>query len=253
MAVPPYMHPFVVAVEPAERHRQGNIDVHTARGPAGVPRPVVVFVHGGPLPAEVEPTPRDWPVFLGYGALAAASGVVGVTLDHRLHSVADYSIAAQDVASAVERARGLEGVDPDRVGLWFFSGGGLLAADWLAAPPSWLRCVAMTYPVLASPAGWDVEARFDPVAAVSTAPKLPIVLTRVGHEYPDFARTQDAFVDAARANGVALEVVEVPGGQHGFDSLDHTEESRVAVAQAMTWVAGALLWSDRKGALAHFA
>jgi acetyl esterase/lipase len=98
----------------------------------------------------------------------------------------------------------------------------------------------MTYPVLASPAGWDVEARFDPVAAVSTAPKLPIVLTRVGHEYPDFARTQDAFVDAARANGVALEVVEVPGGQHGFDSLDHTEESRVAVAQAMTWVAGAL-------------
>jgi acetyl esterase/lipase len=247
------MHPFVVAVEPAERHRQGNIDVHTARGPAGVPRPVVVFVHGGPLPAEVEPTPRDWPVFLGYGALAAASGVVGVTLDHRLHSVADYSIAAQDVASAVERARGLEGVDPDRVGLWFFSGGGLLAADWLAAPPSWLRCVAMTYPVLASPAGWDVEARFDPVAAVSTAPKLPIVLTRVGHEYPDFARTQDAFVDAARANGVALEVVEVPGGQHGFDSLDHTEESRVAVAQAMTWVAGALLWSDRKRALAHFA
>ena len=69
----------------------------------------------------------------------------------------------------------------------------------------------------------------DPVAAVSTAPKLPIVLTRVGHEYPDFARTQDAFVDAARANGVALQVVEVPGGQHGFDSLDHTEESRVAV------------------------
>ncbi|MEA2958988.1 MAG: hypothetical protein QOJ58_4611, partial [Alphaproteobacteria bacterium] len=55
------------------------------------------------------------------------------------------------------------------------------------------------------------------------------------------------------ANGVALEVVEVPGGQHGFDSLDHTEESRVAVAQAMTWVAGALLWSDRKRALAHFA
>lgn len=116
MAVPPYMHPFVVAVEPAKRHSQGNIDVHAARGPTGVPRPVVVFVPGGPLPAEVEPKPRDWPTFLGYGALAAASGMVGVTLDHRLHSIADYSIAAQDVASAVEQARGLDGVDPDRVG-----------------------------------------------------------------------------------------------------------------------------------------
>ena len=47
-------------------------------------------------------------------------------------------------------------------------------------------------------------------------------------------------MEAARANGAALEVIEVPGGQHGFDSVDHTEESRAAVAQAMTWVAGAL-------------
>lgn len=240
MAVPPYMHPFVLAVEPAERHRQGNIDVHTARAPAGVPQPVVVFVHGGPLPADVEPGPRDWPTFLGYGALAAASGVVGVTVEHRLRGIADYSVAAEDVAAAVEQARGLDGVDPDRVGLWFFSGGGLLAADWLAAPPRWLRCVAMTYPVLAPPPGWDVEARFDPVAAISTVPELPMLLTRVGHEYPEFARAQDAFVDAAHAHGAALEVIEVPGGQHGFDSLDPTEESRAAVTQAMTWVAGAL-------------
>ncbi|MDQ3764711.1 MAG: alpha/beta hydrolase [Actinomycetota bacterium] len=240
MAIPPYMHPFVLTVAPAERHRQGNIDVHTARVPAGGPRPVVVFVHGGPLPGDVEPKPRDWPAFLGYGALAVASGVVGVTVDHRLHGITDYSIAAQDVALAVEQARGVDGVDPDRVGLWFFSGGGLLAADWLAAPPLWLRCLAMTYPVLAPPPGWDVEARFDAVAAVSTAPKLPILLTRVGHEYPDFARTQDAFVDTARAKGVALDVIEVPDGQHGFDSLDHTKESRAAVTQAMTWVAAAL-------------
>jgi acetyl esterase/lipase len=80
--------------------------------------------------------------------------------------------------------------------------------------------------------GWDVEGRFDVVAAVSSAPKLPILLTRISHKYPDFASTQDAFVDAARGNGVALHVIEVPGGQHGFDSLDHTEESRAAMAQA---------------------
>jgi acetyl esterase/lipase len=239
VAIPPYMHPFVVAAEPAERHRQGIIDVHTDRAPGDAPRPVVVFVHGGPLPADVETKPRDWPTFLGYGALAAASGLVGVTLDHRLHGMADFPVAAKDVASAVDLARGLDGVDPDRVGLWFFSGGGLLAADWIAAPPPWLRCVSLTYPVLAPPPGWE-EAGSDAVAAVSTGPRLPILLTRVGHEYPEFVLTQDAFVEAARANGVALKVIEVPNGQHSFDSLDHTEESRAAVAQAMTWVAGAL-------------
>ena len=158
IAVPPYMHPIAVAVQPAERHR--------GRGEAQAP---------------------------GLASLSRLRGAgCGIRngrgdFDHRLQSVADYSIAAQDVVSAVEQARGFDGVDPDRVGLWFFSGGGLLVADWLAAPPSWLRCVVMTYPVLAAPSGWDVEARFDPVAAVSTAPKLPIVLIRVGGEYPDFA------------------------------------------------------------------
>jgi hypothetical protein len=63
MAVPPYLHPFILAVEPAQRHRQGNIDVHAAQVPAVVPPPVVVFVHGGPLPVDVEPKPRDWPTF----------------------------------------------------------------------------------------------------------------------------------------------------------------------------------------------
>ncbi|GDY32650.1 hypothetical protein [Gandjariella thermophila] len=47
-------------------------------------------------------------------------------------------------------------------------------------------------------------------------------------------------MDVARTNGVGLEAIEVPGGQHGFDSLDHTKESRAAVARAMIWVAGAL-------------
>jgi acetyl esterase/lipase len=240
MAVPPYMHPFVLDTEPAQRRRQGNIDVHTPLVPSEGPRPVVVFVHGGPVPVEVEPKPRDWPTFLGYGALAAASGVVGVTVEHRLRDFAGYSIAAGDVASAVEQVRDIEGVDPDRVGLWFFSGGGLLAADWLASPPPWLRCVAMTYPVLAPPPGWEVEARFDVVAALSSAQQLPMLLTRVGHEYPEFARTQEAFVAAARAAGSKLEVIDVPGGQHSFDSLDHTDESRAAVRQAMNWVVGAL-------------
>ncbi|MBJ8343713.1 alpha/beta hydrolase [Antrihabitans sp. YC2-6] len=240
MAIPPYLHPFVVPVAEWPRQREGSIDVYRPAEPGGDPLPVVVFVHGGPLPPGLEVGPRDWPIYLGYGALAAGSGVVGVTVEHRLQSTLEYATAAADVADAVTQSRELPGVDPDRVALWFFSGGGLLSADWLRKPPPWLRCVALTYPILSPPPGWGVDEKFDPADAVATVGGLPVLLTRVGRERPEFAATVEAFTAAAREHEVDLEVIDVPNGQHGFDTFDHTEESRDAVVEAMKWVTATL-------------
>lgn len=240
MADLPFLQPFVLPVAEAERRREGIIDVYAPPAGERLPRPAVVFVHGGPLPPEVQPRPRDWPVFTGYGSFAASSGIVGVTVEHRLQSLADYAIAADDVASAVAQARALDEVDPDRVALWFFSGGGLLSADWLAEPPPWLRCIAASYALLAPLPGWEVDARFRPVEAVCTAGSVPIVLTRVGREQPEIAATVEAFTAAAERHEVAVDVIDVPDGQHSFDMLDHTDSSRAAVTDAMTRVTAAL-------------
>jgi len=240
VATPRYLEPFVLPVAETEKRREGNLDSYWPADSGSDPKPVIVFVHGGPIPESLRPTPRDWPVYLGYGALAASRGAVGVTFDHRLHSEAAFPAAADDIFSAVGRARALPGVDADRVALWFFSGGGLLAADWLSEPPSWLRCIALTYPVLAPIPGLDVDARFRPVDAVRGAGQLPILLTRVGRERPPIAATVDAFTAEAEIHQVRLTVIDVPEGQHGFDSLDHDETSRAAVNQAMTWVVAAL-------------
>ncbi|MFI6702482.1 alpha/beta fold hydrolase [Streptomyces sp. NPDC050509] len=209
------------------------------------PRPAVVFVHGGPLPADTRPTPRDWPVFTGYGRYVASLGAVGVTVDHRLHGLTAYARAAEDIATAVERVRADPRVDGERVALWFFSGGGLLLADWLAAPPPWLRCVAATYPVLAPLPGWGlVEPRFRPAAKVGSAGGLPIVLTRVGRERPEIAATVEEFLTAAGAaargggGGARVEVIDVPLAHHGFETADHgadpeaAEQARHAVERA---------------------
>lgn len=51
-------------------------------------RPVVFFVHGGPIPDDLRP--KDWGVYQSYGELAAASGFVGVTFNHRLYSAGDF-------------------------------------------------------------------------------------------------------------------------------------------------------------------
>jgi acetyl esterase/lipase len=240
VADPPFLQPFVLPVAEAGRRREGIVDVYTPLGGDRVPRPAIVFVHGGPLPPELQPRPRDWPVFIGYGSLAASRGVVGVTVEHRLHSLADYSTAADDVASAVAQARALDEVDPDRVALWFFSGGGLLSADWLAQPPPWLCCIAASYPLLAPLPGWDVDARFRPVEAVHSAGSVPILLTRVGREQPEIAATVAAFTASAERHQVAVDIIDVPDGQHSFDMLDHTDSSRAAVTEAMTRVTAAL-------------
>jgi hypothetical protein len=123
---------------------------------------------------------------------------------------------------------------------WYFSGGALLTADWLRTPPDWLRCMAVTYPVLAPLPDWVLDPRFRPIEAVSGAGTLPIVLTRAGRERPAFAEAVEAFVGAAEACGARLEIIDVPNGQQSFDMLDHTDESRDAVQRAIDAVLVAL-------------
>lgn len=236
MADPAYLQPFVIPNLENRRRRDGRMDVYWPSDDIDEALPAVVFIHGGPVPADMQPTPRDWPVYVGYGSLAATTGIVGITVDHRLHSNADYPTAANDIADVVAQARALPGVDPNRIALWFFSGGGLLSADWLRHPPQWLRCIAATYPLLAplepmpDPA---VNDRFSPVEAVATSGDLPILLTRVGRERRALAVAVENFISSAERSCVDLEVIDVPDGQHGFDMLDHTDDSRAAVQRAI--------------------
>jgi acetyl esterase/lipase len=237
-AVPDHLKPFVLPVRTRPAERRGTVDMYLPDSTR--PRPAVVFVPGGPLPEAVRPRPRDWPLYQGYGSWAAAADLVGVTVDHRLFNPAAYPLAADDVAAAVALTRADPRVDPERVAVWFFSGGSLLLADWLRTRPEWLRCVAATYPLLGPLPGWPVDPRFRPAEAVAAAGSLPIVLTRVGRESPPIAATVEAFVAAARASGARLEIIDVPNGQHSFDVLDHTDESRKAVERALDAVLAAL-------------
>ncbi|MFI5954526.1 alpha/beta hydrolase [Cryptosporangium sp. NPDC051539] len=232
MTTPDHLKPFVVKTAVAQAARLGTLDFYHPESSDGQ-RPAVVFVHGGPLPLSVTPRPRDWPLFQGYGSLVAAQGLVGVVAEHGLTDPTRYPGAAADVAAAVDTVRADPRVDADRIALWFFSGGGLISAEWLRKPPSWLRCVALTYPVLAAPPGWPVDPAFAPVDAVTSAGSLPIVLTRAGLEQPVVAEGVAAFVEAA---GPALQIVDVPNGHHSFDVLDDTDESRAAVHRAVAEV-----------------
>ncbi|GIF07352.1 dienelactone hydrolase family protein [Actinoplanes siamensis] len=228
-----FLKPFVLPVDARTPERHEFLDLYLP-DEVTEPRPAVLVVPGGPLPAEVRPTQRDWPVFQGYARLAAARGAVGAVVDHRLHTPEEYPVGSANVEAALETLRSDPRVDENRLALWFYSGSGLFAADWFREPPSWLRVVALSYPLLAPFPGWPADPRFDPITAVAGAGELPIVLTRVGRENPGIAGAVDAFVTAAaKAN---LTIVDVPEGQHSFDIKDDTDESRAALTRAIDLV-----------------
>lgn len=228
----PHELPFILEV-PAEDvavKRLGEFDLYRLTR-ASSPLPAVVFVHG-PVPAAAPVRPRDWPVFAGYGRLAAVRGLVGVTIDLDYPRLAAWPAAADRLGLVVEAIRARPEVDADRMALWAFSGGGMLVGRWLADSPAWLGCVALSYPLLRT---------LQPPAASSSPcdvlrPGRPIVLTRVGRERPEVQATVDAFLARAAVVNAAVEVIDVPDGQHGFDVLDHAPWSREAVTAAMTAV-----------------
>jgi len=196
----------------------------TYRGPAGGQLPAVVFVPG-PVPAALPVQPRDWQFYRGYGRLAAGRDLVAVVPVLSFHGEPDVPAATEQLADIIDEVRAMPGVDPDRIAIWAFSGGGWLIGRWLAESPTWLRCLALSYPAMGD----------DPVQ-----PGRPIVLTRVGQERPELQAAMDDFLARAKDSNTDVQVIEVPDGRHGFDVLDHTDQSRDAVNEAMTTVAGHL-------------
>ena len=65
--------------------------------------PAVIFIHGGPI-AKDQLAPTEWGIFKSYGQLAAASGFVGITFNHRLNSQGDYGRSFSDVTAAIGHA-----------------------------------------------------------------------------------------------------------------------------------------------------
>lgn len=224
--MPPHELTFVLDVPPADTIEQlDDFDVYRS---ADGPLPAVIIVPGA-SPAAYPIPPRRWPVYEGYGNLMASRGVAGVVLELPYHDIAEWSLLAEDLPGLVESVRALDCVDADRVAIWAMSAGGLLTGRWLAETPPWLRGLALSYPVLATP-----EPR--PMPADAIQPGRPLVLTKVGLERPDWQASVDRFLGTADATGAEVCVIDVPNGHHGFDALDHTEESRTAVIEAADFV-----------------
>lgn len=231
-----------VAVRRDITYRSGQdgeprMDVYTPVGLGdGERRPAVLFIHGGPVSPELPLAPTEWGVFQGYGRLAAASGWVGVPFNHRFYGFERLEQDGEDIAAAMayvrEHADELH-VDPDRLCLWAFSGGGPFLSAALRKQPAYVRCLVAYYAVMdlrplgtaegmagsLSEEALNTLRRFSPVAAVeeAVAVAIPMLVARAGQDDPALNAGLDAFVRAALAANMTLDVLNAPAGYHAFD------------------------------------
>jgi hypothetical protein len=86
--------------------------------------PGVLFIHGGPVLPELSHI-KDSGQYRSWGALVAASGLLGFTFNHRYHAAQQLEQSVADVRSAVDFIRkeaGSFGLDPERLCLRTFRG-----------------------------------------------------------------------------------------------------------------------------------
>jgi acetyl esterase/lipase len=223
-------------------------DLYHPAGATG-PRPAVVFVHGDG-PPELGP-PKSWGQYRGWGRLAAASGLVGVTFNHRPSSrLTALAEAGSDVDALLDwvQAEGAShGIDPTRLCLWCCSAGvpyGLRAA--LGDAPG-IRCVVAYYGFLDLRhlrADVAPQVSDDTLRAYSALARLeevgnrlpPTLIVKAAHDTPAINDSIDRFIVAARDRNAPIETHTHETGHHAFDILDDDDRSRALIRRTLAFI-----------------
>ncbi len=129
--------------------------------------PAVIFIHGEGTP-EMLKDAKDWGQYVSWGQLAAASGFIGITFNHRsMELPTKLYDAAKDVEDLItyvrENSKSL-GIDANALCIWTCSGGspfGLRSA--LREDATYVRCIVSYYGIA------DLKFFYD---VLSTLPQL---------------------------------------------------------------------------------
>lgn len=217
--------------------------------------PAVIYVHGDG-PPEFLKNAKDWACYVSWGQLAAASGLIGVTFNHRSSEMlAKLYDAANDVDDLIQHVRDNSkslGIDADALCIWTCSAGspfGLRTA--LREEATYVRCAVSYYGIADLKAFYEddsfpegseerkayesmlpplSEEVFDEFSAPTrlsqrTNEILPLLIVRAGLDSPELNKSIDRLVAAAVAKNVSLDFMNHATGRHAFDILDDNARS----------------------------
>ena len=220
---------------------------------AGDRFPAVILISGGGGAAPGEADWRKAGVYTSYGRLLAASGFVALPFTKRYARGYETTMnGEEDTLDLVKyvRAHNAElNVDPDRIAVWVFSGGGWMMAPFLRERPTYVRALVAFYAVLDVPADSSmpdtVKQQMVRFSSAANAPfrvggccAAPVFIARAGLDGEALNAGIDRFVAEAKKEGnyIDVELMEHPQGRHGFDILDDNERSREIIRAAVAFL-----------------
>lgn len=200
--------------------------------------PVVLLVSGGSV--------NDWRTAAFYTSFArvlAAEGLAAVNYDKRLVRDRNAVPAASEdslmLADYLKNNAAKYGLDTSRLCTWHFSAGGTIAGTMLGEK-SPAACVVLTYAILSLGEG-DHNPQLALYSALVQARERgdkfpPTLVVRAGRDAKTLNDGIDAFVAAALAKNAPVSLINYPAGDHGFEILNDTDETRRVIAQSIAWV-----------------
>lgn len=219
------------------------------RPPSSATVPAVLCVSGDG-PWEVLREIKEYAVYQSFGRLIAASGLAAVTFTHRAPRDSGLPAVAQDVDDLVAwvRDRGREyGIDPNRLAIWVFSGGGPFGLRTaLRNAPPYIRCIVAYYSLLdyrhvLEHMQFDPDEdpeEFSPAAQLAVHPGAlpPIFVAKAGVDKPWLNESIDRFVAGALERNLTLDLMTHPRGRHAFDVLNDDERSREIIRRTLAFL-----------------
>jgi dienelactone hydrolase len=159
--------------------------------------------------------------------------------EHGLVDDKTLGTAQENIRDAAVALRAHPRVDPDRFGMWFFSAGGLFMGSVLADPAMWgVAAVSGTYAAVGHP---DVHDPALPRATVTAElSDIPLLLVLPEYDFEWIVTASTELLERCATEHRTVDVIEVPGGHHGFETVDDTDVARDAVRRSIAWWALAL-------------
>jgi acetyl esterase/lipase len=245
--------PGMERLTPAHKNRTykkvGNLnlqmDVYSSIAARGNERrPAIIFVPGD-APWELLKDIKDWGVFVSYGQLAAATGFVGVTFNHRstekFAKIRDVAADVDDLVDYVRSNAASLNIDENKICVWAFSAGGPFIRTVLKEKPAFVRCVVAYYSMMGIPKGAapdEIVKEFTLSNYLSQEPQKvpPVMIVRAGKDVAFINDSMDEFVLGAIKQNISIEFINYVEGVHGFDVENNNERTREIIRRTMEFV-----------------
>jgi len=187
-------------------------------------------------------THKDWQMIISWSKLIAASGMVAVAYQTK------YSPSEADsLISYLSRNAAKFNIDINRMAVFGCSANALAAQSLTQNDEYNIKCATFYYGLLLTPdqkyyAELDTLSSygfyFSGLRKISKIPKnIPLMVVRAGmDQYDIMKKTTDHFVAEAIRSNAQLTFINYSEGQHDFDVLDDTENSRIIIKQTVDFL-----------------